>query len=107
MALTDHSERIIRHLEALPGRTVRRVLFAVQARAQELAPVDTGALRASVTSEVVDGAGYAEGVAGPTADYGAHVELGTIHTASQPYLLPAFQEVREMIPAIARAEMRQ
>jgi len=104
--LQDHSGRVLRNLDQLPGRAVRRVLLAIEALAKHNAPVDTGNLRASIGHEVVDeGAGSAEGIVGVGAEYGAHVELGTVNQGGQPYLLPAYHEVKDLIPKFAREEL--
>lgn len=68
----------------------------VEGQAKINAPVDTGALRSSIGTDVErdgSGRGYAVSVeVGPTVNYGAHVELGTEHMAPEPYLGPAFDQ---------------
>lgn len=67
---------------------VTKVGHDVVARAQQIVPVDTGNLRASISVDVdADSLGFE---AGPTADYGHYVEFGTSRMSPQPYLLPAF-----------------
>lgn len=88
------------------GAAVAKNGFRVVQAAQTLAPVDTGALKSSIGADI-DGLSYE---AGPTAEYGAYVELGTsgpypirnpwgwgddvvvMHpgNAPEPYLAPAF-----------------
>ena len=60
--------------------------------AKELAPVDTGNLRASVT-------GAAEKVAAHTAKVllGSNVEYAPVQEVQQPYLRPAIEQHREWI----------
>ena len=89
----------------------RRIAFEVEARAKQKAPVDTGALRASIYTRtgrldappliVTDAERVAlpapeDGVAhvGPSVEHGAYRELGTSRNAPQPYLGPAVAEVR-------------
>ena len=69
---------------------VRKTARDVQADAQRLAPVDTGALKSSISSTVDTFAGGASAEVGPTVEYGSYVELGTSRMAGQPYLSPAF-----------------
>lgn len=75
----------------------------VERRAKQLAPVDTGRLRASITSGLADtglsfglGGHSAESVValvGTDVDYAPHVEYGTYRMAAQPFLRPALDEV--------------
>jgi hypothetical protein len=109
---------INRILRALPGnrdRVVRAIAFDIQLRAQNVAPVDTGALKNSIYTRTAnneplpDVSGYnpdagrvelpavtEPGVAhiGPSVDYGAPVELGMDGRAARPYLGPAVTAVR-------------
>ena len=59
---------------------VKRTLFAIEGSAKSGAPVDTGNLVNSISTDV-DGDGMG-GVVGPTANYGADVEYGT-----QPHII--------------------
>lgn len=59
---------------------VKRTLFAIEADGKVLAPVDTGTLEGSISTDVdPDGLG---GEVGPTVDYGDDVEHGT-----QPHVI--------------------
>lgn len=71
---------------------LRRAAYAMEADAKALAPVDTGTLRASISTSIAgDGrTGRMTAEIGPTADYGGFVEYGTSTQAGQPYLAPAF-----------------
>lgn len=71
---------------------LRRAAFAMEADAKALAPVDTGNLRASISTTVTgDGrAGQMSAEIGPTALYGGYVEFGTSTQAGQPFMAPAF-----------------
>ncbi|MEE3128456.1 MAG: HK97-gp10 family putative phage morphogenesis protein [Actinomycetota bacterium] len=71
---------------------LRRTAYAMEADAQAGAPVDTGALRSSISTTITgDGRnGRMAAEIGPTVDYGGYVEHGTSTQAGQPYLAPAF-----------------
>lgn len=73
--------RVERHLEQAVAKTGRDIASDAQAGA----PVDTGALRNSISADV----GGMEAVIGPTVHYGGYVELGTYKMRAQPYLFPA------------------
>lgn len=74
--------------DARVALVMRKTGHDVVRAAQQLAPVDTGHLRASIGVDIdPDGLGFE---AGPTANYGHYVELGTSRMSPQPYLFPAF-----------------
>lgn len=66
---------------------VRHAAHEVEARGKRAAPVDTGALRNSISTDFAFFSIEAE--IGPTVGYGAYVELGTSRQAPQPYMFPA------------------
>lgn len=72
------------------SRAVRKTAMDIEADAKDLAPVDTGFLRNSISTSVRGSATTATAEVGPTADYGIYQELGTSKMAAQPYLAPAF-----------------
>lgn len=76
---------------ARASQVVRKTALDVEATAKAFAPVDTGALRNSIGTDVTgDGRfGQVEAEVGPTVNYGAYVEFGTSRTAPAAYLGPA------------------
>lgn len=88
--LTADMRGIGRELVPKAHAVVRKVSADTKRDARALAPVDTGALRSSVTYETRDTGGIITGEVGPTVDYGAHVEFGTSRMAPQAYMGPAF-----------------
>lgn len=120
--VTLDTKRLNRILKNLPGNTqnaVGTVAFAVERRAKMKAPVDTGALRASIYTRLgtrkdgFDRAAQAAGGrntdanltelpppknettahVGPAVNYAIFQEFGTHNQAAQPFLLPAVREV--------------
>lgn len=63
---------------------VRRTAHAIEGTAKQFAPVDTGALRNSIGTDVTFSGLAAE--IGPTVQYGPMVEFGTIKMAPRSYL---------------------
>lgn len=108
---TSGINRILRNLPGNRDKVVRRVALEVEARAKQKAPVDTGALRASIYTRTGNelSPGTQElptpenGVAhvGPSVEYGLYQELGTSEMAAQPYLGPAVAEVRANLEQFA------
>lgn len=85
---------------AAPGvvsRALAAMAFKVESRAKQIAPIDTGNLRASIGAS---GAGLRWRVTA-AAEYSLYVELGTRRMSAQPYLVPALrQEVPMMLHAL-------
>lgn len=64
---------------------------SLQSKAIRTAPFDTGTLRRSITTEVVDDGMTA--VIEPHTEYAQYVEYGTRFMEAKPYMRPAFAEV--------------
>jgi HK97 gp10 family phage protein len=83
-------------------QVVQKTAFDVQAGAISDAPVDTGHLKNSIQPPQM--VGRLTAVIRVGADYGIYVEMGTIHTAAQPYMTPALERARQpFIQAVTRA----
>lgn len=84
-------ERSSGQVGARVAAAVRKTAFDIEADAKALAPVDTGNLRGSISTDITgDGRfGTVEAEIGPTAEYGAFVEYGTSRMGPQPYMRPA------------------
>lgn len=80
--------------EGPAGKYLKSKGLQVQRRAKQLAPVDTGRLRASIAEQLErDEQGLVERV-GTDVDYAAHQEFGTVNMPAHPYLRPALDAVR-------------
>lgn len=75
---------------------VRKVAADVQARAQQVVPVDTGATKNSIRAKAVDEL-TSEVVVG--THYAAYLEFGTHKMPARPYLRPAVEAVRPAFEA--------
>lgn len=71
---------------------LKQAAFEVEAEAKKRAPVDTGALRNSLTTEGVGSQLYWQVHDG--VEYGIFQELGTSRMAAQPFLVPAVESLR-------------
>lgn len=67
---------------------VDKTAHDIQATAQTLVPVDTGNLKNSIGVDRPVGSDIVA-VIGPTAEYGAHVEYGTVNMAPHAYMGPS------------------
>lgn len=91
-ALASRIEGNAGRIGAAGSAVLRRAALAIEADAKALAPVDTGALRASISSSFTgDGRGGAmTAEVGPTVSYAVFQEFGTSVMAAQPFMGPAF-----------------
>ena len=74
-------------------QAMKKALGDIASGAKTRAPVDTGALRNSITTQTQGNRDYARGEVGPTVHYGGFVERGTSRTRAQPYLRPSTDAV--------------
>jgi HK97 gp10 family phage protein len=73
---------------------VTKCAEAVQRRATQLVPVDTGRLKSSIGYTVEATGKGPIAYVGSEVEYAAFVEQGTWRTSAQPYLVPALDAVR-------------
>lgn len=94
--------KIAVELEGKAGRVgaqasaiVRASAAKVETLGKQFAPVDTGTLRSSISTDFVgDGRGGAmEAEIGPTVSYGMFLEVGTERMAPHAYMGPALDRV--------------
>lgn len=115
---TTKLDSILKHLDGNMANAVAKAAFAVEAEAKLNAPVDTGALRASIYTSLHNGGRGSQAMAqarslrpeavtealptprtgntayvGPSVEYGAEVELGSARRPGTPYLQPAVRAV--------------
>lgn len=74
-------------------QAMKKALDDIGTGAKNRAPVDTGALRNSISTQTQGNRDYARGEVGPTVNYGGYVERGTSRMSAQPYLRPATDAV--------------
>jgi len=94
MALRSRIPAIRAGLNAAAARGVARAGGYIVNLAQQLCPVDTGALRASIRLEPAQPAlkMYVK-AGGGQVDYAGYVEFGTSRSLAQPYLTPAVRAI--------------
>jgi HK97 gp10 family phage protein len=70
---------------------VQETIYGIETTAKIRCPVDTGALRASIQSEMT---GETSGQVGTNITYAIFVEYGTSKAPAQPYMTPAAEGER-------------
>lgn len=90
-------------LPGLANAIVGKTVADIEAEAKALVPVDTGALKNSITGEMT---GTAEGQVSVGQEYGPYVEYGTARQAAQPYLTPAADRARPRLVAAVDAALK-
>lgn len=112
------------HITPAVVASVKASVQVIENAAKVNCPVDTGALRDSITSEVDDSGKTVIGIVGPHMPYAAYLEFGTgIRGAAsagagsgpysstwpgmpaQPYMRPALDENRDAVKEIFRGEI--
>lgn len=95
----SHRKKITADTRKQLSAAVRKTAFLIEADAKVHCPVDTGALRASIQTAVVDDLSAAVGT---NQEYAAFVEFGTVNQAAQPYFTPAVERGTQYFEAEVR-----
>ena len=95
MSVDWHPEKFNKRKHDRTVEQLQKAAFLVERNAKILCPVDTGRLRASITTQVDDKIPRA--LIGTNVHYGIYVELGTYKMSAQPYLVPALVMNRNAI----------
>lgn len=95
----DGLDRLAKRMAQAALETAQEAAEEILCEAQAACPVDSGTLRASLTSRVSGSGGIYQAEISAGAPYAASVELGTFHQPARPFLLPAFQRVGRMAAA--------
>jgi HK97 gp10 family phage protein len=82
-----------RRIGPAASAVLRKASYDIEADAKTFAPVDTGALKSSISTTITGraGAGAMTAEIGPSVKYGVYVEYGTSEQPGQPFLNPAFE----------------
>jgi len=78
-------------VRARASEAVRKAALDIEAHAKVNAPVDTGALRNSITTEEVDDLNQ---IVGTNVEYSIYQEFGTVKMPAHPFLIPAAETVK-------------
>ena len=91
-------DKLLNSADGAVGKQLTRMAIKVDRRAKQLAPVDTGRLRASITNDLSRDAQGLVARVGTDVDYAPHQEFGTVNMPAHPFLRPALDAVRGGTP---------
>ena len=97
MSYTSHLSDVLKVMKDNKKEFCKKVGVLCVAETQSLVPVDTGNLKRSIVSEVIEGNKGVYVGATPNAPYAVMVEKGTSKQVAQPFLQPG---VTNAIPKI-------
>lgn len=89
--------------EPMANEIVKNLGVIAHKSARSNAPVDTGALKQSITLEVEGN----EAEIGSALEYAPHLEYGTTSQAAQPYLRPAVRDAQRQAKNVLKAVWKQ
>ena len=83
-SLDKYQEDVLEGLQ----KDIEKAALLLERRAKQNCPVDTGKLRASITTEI----GNLEAEVGTNVEYAQSVEFGTSKQKAQPFMRPALDK---------------
>jgi HK97 gp10 family phage protein len=87
----NHFPKLTAALRPAVRTIVQETILAIETTAKIKVPVDTGALRASILSDMT---GDTSGEVATNIEYSVYVEYGTVKMGAQPYMTPAAEAER-------------
>lgn len=97
----DNTEDILRDVDRKKLAFVTAGGLLAASEMKQRAPVDTGRLRGSITTETGAERDSVYSDTGPTANYAEYLEFGTIYQRAQPYAEPGWQAALPKIERLA------
>jgi len=91
-------------LDALEKAT-KQTSLAAQADARYNAPVDTGNLKQSISTEHARSTEAATSTVYTNVEYALYQEMGTVNMAAHPYMMPALNANKSTFEHLARNEI--
>lgn len=84
---SDNIAQAIKEKDERVGIALTQIGLMMERYAKDICPVDTGRLRASITTDHDD----TSVIVGTNVEYAPYVEFGTSRQRAQPYLKPSVQ----------------
>ena len=93
-------------LDALEKAT-KQTALAAQADARDNAPVDTGNLKQSISTEHERSTEAATSTVYTNVEYALYQEMGTVKMAAHPFLMPALNANKSTFETLAKRELQE
>lgn len=101
--LAKQLEELGEFSDAIAEEIANNLAVVAHNAARNMVPVDTGALKQSITLEVVKEDGTYVAYIGSDLEYAPDVEYGKSNQKPQPFLQPAGVEAEQQMPKIVQA----
>ena len=105
-------DSLMRKLDSMGGnvldaldKAVRETALVAQGDARQNAPVDTGALKGSISTEFDRNAESSTGTVYTNIEYGLYQEMGTVNMPAHPFMMPALNANKDTFERLARSEL--
>ena len=105
-------DSLMRKLDSMGGnvldaldKAVRETALVAQGDARQNAPVDTGALKGSISTEFDRNAESSTGTVYTNIEYGLYQEMGTVNMPAHPFMMPALNANKDTFEQLARSEL--
>jgi HK97 gp10 family phage protein len=89
------------------GEAVATTGIVAQADARAFVAVDTGALKASISSDIDFTATSVEATVFTNNPYALYQEMGTVKMAAHPYMMPALNDNKSTFEYLAKRELNK
>jgi len=89
------------------GEAVATTGIVAQADARAFVAVDTGALKASISSDIDFTATSVEAKVFTNNPYALYQEMGTVKMAAHPYMMPALNDNKSTFEYLAKRELNK
>jgi len=96
--LSKALQKYPREWQTIAKQSLGPGMALLESESKKEAPVDTGALRSSIGSEIMGGLGSeVVGKVGSNIEYASYQEYGTRYQPGKPYLRPTLEKYRDKV----------
>jgi len=104
MSRIEGLDQFLQHMHDYVERTtnelkdaVKETAYKIESGAKQRCPVDTGRLRASISTNIDESASSIKAIVETVVEYARFVEFGTYKQTAQPFLIPSFNQCKSKL----------